>query len=181
MTVRSTALQCACGATAAFLETASGSAEVILDTLRFLPAFAMLSVAPAAAQDVPPPIPVFPAAVENVNVDVFVSRGGRRVEGLKASDFLLTDQGVVQNVEIVAGQQAAIDVVLALDISGSVAGLRLRSLRKGAHQFVDRLLPIDSLTVLVFSSDLLLPVRAGASRAEAHAAIDRFAGEARRR
>jgi VWFA-related protein len=139
---------------------------------------AVLSLeAPARAQDVPAgQVPVFSAAVENVNVDVFVSRGGRRVPGLGTADFVLTDNGVPQRLELVGGQQTALDVVLALDNSASVAGLRLRNLKKGAHQFVDRLWPIDALTLVGFSSDLTLPVRAGTSRAEAHAAIDRFHG-----
>jgi VWFA-related protein len=90
---------------------------------------------------------------------------------------------VLQEVELVGRQEgsagtrrAAIDVVLALDSSASVAGLRLRSLKKGAHQFVNRLLPIDSLTLVGFASDLSLSVRPGSTRTEAHAAIDGFQG-----
>ena len=120
--------------------------------------------------------PTFRAAVENVNVDVLVTRGGRCVAGLTAADFAVTDSGVPQRVEVVAGEGTPVDAVLALDTSSSVRGERLRELQRAAHAFVDALRATDAVTLVAFNTDLSLAARAGMSRAETHAAIDRVRG-----
>lgn len=120
--------------------------------------------------------PVFRVGVENVNLDVLVTRGGRPVEGLTAADFAVTDNGVPQKVEVVERQGTAVDAILALDASTSVRGERLRELRQAAHAFVDALWPTDSVTVIAFGTDLTLASRPGASRAETHAAIEGVEG-----
>jgi len=120
--------------------------------------------------------PTFAVGVENVNVDVLVTRGGRTVEGLIAHDFVLTDNGVPQQVEVVAQSGTAVDAVLVLDVSSSVRGERLSALRQATHAFVDALWPTDSVSLLAFATDLRLVARAGAPRAEVHAAIDRLEG-----
>jgi len=120
--------------------------------------------------------PTFAVGVENVNVDVLVTRGGRPVEGLSARDFVLTDNGVPQQVEVVARSATAVDSVLVLDVSSSVRGERLEALRRAAHAFVDALWPTDSITLLAFASELRVVARAGATRPEVHAAVDRLEG-----
>jgi VWFA-related protein len=128
-----------------------------------------------APLQVPRP-PTFAVGVENVNVDVLVTRGGRPVEGLSARDFVVTDNGVQQRVEVVERSGAAVDAVLVLDVSSSVEGERLAALRGAAHAFVSALWPTDSVTLLAFATDLHLVARAGAPRPEVHAAIDRLEG-----
>jgi len=130
----------------------------------------------AAALLAAPAPPTFTVGVGNVNLDVQVSRGGRPVEGLAASDFLVTDNGVPQQVEIVAHESARVDAVLALDSSASVSGERLRELQRAAHAFVDALWPTDSVTVLGFATGLSLRAPAEDGAVEANAAIDRFSG-----
>jgi VWFA-related protein len=114
--------------------------------------------------------------VGNVNLDVLVTRGGRPVEGLTAGDFVVTDNGVRQDVEIVAHEGVAVDALLALDVSSSVAGARLSELQRAAHAFVEALWPTDSVTLVGFATELRLAARPGQSRADVHAAIDRFRG-----
>ena len=54
-------------------------------------AWLVLSAAFSAAQEPPPPAPVFPAAVEQVVVDAVVLDGqGAAVAGLSRDDFLVT-------------------------------------------------------------------------------------------
>src|SRR5512143_2789790 len=108
--------------------------------------------------------PTFAVGVENVNVDVLVTRGGRTVEGLTARDFVVTDNGVAQQAEVVARSSTAVDAVLVLDASSSVRGERLAALRRAAHAFVDALWATDSVTLLAFATDLDLLARAGAPR-----------------
>ncbi len=135
----------------------------------------LLPLALLVPLQVPRP-PTFAVGVENVNVDVLVTQGGRTVEGLSARDFVLTDNGVPQQVEVVAQAGTAVDAVLALDVSTSVRGEKLAALRQAAHRFVDAIWPTDSITLLEFASELRLDARAGASRPEVHAAIDRLEG-----
>ena len=134
------------------------------------------AVGPGPAQASVPAPPTFGVGVENVNVDVSVTRGGRPVEGLTAADFVVTDNRVPQQVEVVAHEGTPVDAILVLDASSSVEGERLRELQRAAHAFVDALWTTDSVTLVVFDTDLTLAARAGAPRAQTHAAIDRVRG-----
>ncbi len=73
--------------------------------------------------------PEFPAQVATVRLDVWVGREGQLVSGLTAGDFEVKDDGVVQDVELVTGSERALETVLVLDTSSSVAGQRLQSLK----------------------------------------------------
>jgi VWFA-related protein len=125
----------------------------------------------------PAPRPLtFPVTVENVNVDVSVTRGGRRIEGLTGADFAVTDNGVSQQVQVVESANSPVDAILVLDTSTSVRGARLEELRQAAHAFVDSLWAADSVTVIAFATDLRIAAPPGVPRAETHAAIDRLEG-----
>ncbi len=115
---------------------------------------------------------VFSASIEVVRVDVSVSRDGQPVEGLTPADFRVRDNGVPQTVEIVGGVDKAVDAVLALDVSSSVAGPPLRHLKAAAHAFVDVLEPQDKLSLLTFSDRLQLRASPADSRQHAHEVID---------
>lgn len=123
-----------------------------------------------------PRVPSFPARVENVHVDVAVTRGGRPVDDLHASDFLLKDNGVPQKVEVLERSVIVVDAILALDVSSSVRGERLDALREAVRAFVDALAPSDSVTLLVFAGDLRILARPGSSRAQLLSAFGRVEG-----
>src|SRR5947208_9698255 len=76
------------------------------------------------AQDV-----TFSSKVEAVRVDVLVTDGGLPVRGLTAQDFEIRDNGVLQAIDLVSFEQIPLNVVLAVDMSDSVAGDRLDRLR----------------------------------------------------
>jgi VWFA-related protein len=136
----------------------------------------LLAVALLVPPQLPGP-PTFAIGVENVNVDVLVTRGGRTVQGLTARDFALTDNGVPQQVEVFAQGGTAVDAVLVLDVSSSVRGERLAALRQAAHAFVDALWPSDTVTLVAFATELRALSRPGEPRSSVHAAIDRLEGE----
>ena len=83
--------------------------------------------------------PVFSTKVEVVRVDALVTDGGRPVLGLGPADFEVLDNGVPQAVEFVSYDQIPLNVVLAFDMSDSVAGERLehsaRRWHRGARWF----------------------------------------------
>ena len=89
---------------------------------------------PAAAQE-----PTFSSRVDTVRVDVSVRQGGQAVAALTPADFEVLDNGVRQQVDFAALEQMPVNVVLALDMSGSVQGARLAQLRAAGARLVEML------------------------------------------
>lgn len=127
-----------------------------------------LSAALAHGRDVP----VFPGSIELVRLDVSVTRDGEPVKGLRARDFEVRDQGVLQSVELVGSEEKKVHVVLALDTSRSLHGPPLANLKTGAHALVDVLHADDALSLLTFSDRIQLRASADEPRERAHALID---------
>lgn len=100
----------------------------------------------ARAQDL-----VFRAAVDLVSVDVSVRERGKPVSGLTASDFEITDNGVVQRVTDVNSEALPIDVSLVVDLSLSVQGPMLEALTRATRQVRDALRPVDRASLLTFN------------------------------
>ena len=94
--------------------------------------------------------PTFRSGTDAVRVDVLVYDKGRPVVGLSASDFLLTDNGVAQNVRLVETGDVPVAVCLVLDTSQSVAGPRLQALIEAASRLLDSLHSGDRATLITF-------------------------------
>ena len=116
----------------------------------------LFSLAAAALASSTRAQPVFRARVEVVRLDVSVTRGGTAVVGLTARDFLVTDNGVAQDVDIVALDRVPLDVTLVLDQSGSVSGRRLMQLVEAGEELIDALRPDDRAALITFSQDAAL-------------------------
>ncbi len=116
--------------------------------------------------------PVFTSSVEMVRLDVAVTRKGRAVKGLTGRDFEVTDNGTLQQVEVVGHEERPVHAVLALDNSSSVEGDRLARLKIAAHSLLDVLRLDDAASLLTFSNRLELKARPGAPRERVHAAIE---------
>lgn len=65
---------------------------------------------------------VFRALTESVSISASVKRGNAAVADLRATDFVLTDNGVPQSIEAVTIESVPLDVTLFMDTSGSTAG-----------------------------------------------------------
>jgi len=123
--------------------------------------------------------PAFSARIESVRVDVLVLENGRPVRGLGPSDFEIADNGVPQQADLVSFEQIPLNVVLALDMSDSVAGERLDQLRDASRGVLDGLTADDQAALVTFSHAVTLGSRlskdVGAARlalAEAHGSGD---------
>jgi VWFA-related protein len=90
---------------------------------------------------------VFRAGVDVVTADVSVRAGNNPVVGLRAADFIVTDNGVRQEVEAVESNSLPIDVSFVLDISGSVWPIR-DDLLRAAEKAAQVLKPGDRVRVL---------------------------------
>jgi VWFA-related protein len=98
----------------------------------------------------------FRSGVAVVSVDALVTEGGRAVTGLKAEDFQLRDNGVLQEIDSVAVDDAPISMLLALDASNSVEGPTLDHLKQAAITAVDALAPNDRAAVMTFAESVML-------------------------
>jgi len=67
-------------------------------------------------------VPDFPVKVEVVRVNVLVKGRDGSLPDLTAADFELRDNGVPQEIEVVASGHTPLSLILALDVSGSVEG-----------------------------------------------------------
>ena len=94
--------------------------------------------------------PSFRARVDGVRIDVLVTENGRPMTSLTPADFEVRDNGVLQTIDLVRVSDVGVSVILALDLSASVKGPRLVTLRRAGHALVDALTPIDSAALVTF-------------------------------
>ena len=108
---------------------------------------------------------VFRAAVEGVSVNVSVQKGGVPVPSLRASDFELKDNGVVQSITGLSFETLPVDVSLLLDASGSVEGARLERLKASVIETAKLLTASDRLRLIAVQHALrqIFPFEPGAS------------------
>ena len=113
----------------------------------------MLVLVLSAAVAVDTQSPAFSTKVEAVRVDVLVTErdGGRAIVGLGASDFEVLDNGIPQQVDLVSYEQIPLNVILALDMSDSVAGELIADLRDAGRAVLTALKSDDQGALVTFS------------------------------
>jgi Ca-activated chloride channel family protein len=116
--------------------------------------------------------PIFRSGAEVVRLDVSVMRGGQPIRGLKARDFVVTDNGMPQTVETVELEQGAVDVFMVLDTSRSMKGQKLQDLSKAARSVVESLRQDDKAAVLSFSHLINVRTPLVADRVRLMSALD---------
>ena len=104
------------------------------------------------------PQTAFRTGVEVVELDVSVTRGGRPVAGLQATDFAVADNGVMQDVQSVTLDRLPLSVVLTLDTSSSVSGDRLAHLVQAGQGLVSALRDGERAALVTFSHQVQLRV-----------------------
>ncbi len=136
-------------------------------------AFVLLGSAGRAQQSAP-----FMSKVEAVRVDVLVTDSGQPIRGLAPEDFELLDDGVPQQVELVSFDQIPLNVILALDMSDSVAGERLEQLRGAGTRLLTALQKEDQAALVMFSHSVQLraPLTSDASAVRAQLAASDGSG-----
>jgi VWFA-related protein len=96
--------------------------------------------------------PTFSTRTDVVRIDVLVTNNAQPVEGLGAADFEVLDNGVPQRVDLVAFEDAPLNIVLALDMSRSVSGAKLVQLRSAARMVIGSLAARDQAGLVSFAS-----------------------------
>lgn len=117
----------------------------------------------ASGQQAPPfQTPVFRAGADRVRIDVLAHRGGKPIAGLSASDFVVRDNGrLIEDLEVTHTEDR-ISVVVALDISGSVAVEHMDEMLTATEELVKALRPGDTAWLVTFAGHIEL--RAGPVR-----------------
>jgi VWFA-related protein len=87
---------------------------------------------------------------EAVLVPVIVTAGGQFVRGLKKQDFQVFEDGVAQPIASIVSEDAPLDLVLAIDISGSMEEA-LPSVKGAVKQLLGKLRKGDAATLLGFN------------------------------
>lgn len=121
---------------------------------------------------------VFRSDVSLVRVDVQVlDRGGRTITGLRQDDFVLREQGKVREIRNFASEEMPMDVLLLVDVSGSMR-VNVERLASAAQQAFQALGREDRIGLMVFDrrARTRLHFRPRTS-AEAMHALDRLLAE----
>jgi Ca-activated chloride channel homolog len=90
-----------------------------------------------------------------VLVPVIVTRAGQFVRGLKRQDFEIAEDGVRQPVAAMASEDGPLDLVLAIDVSGSMES-SLDQVKVAVKRLLSKLRPGDAVTLVGFNDTLFL-------------------------
>lgn len=113
--------------------------------------------------------------VHAVQVSVLVrDKSGNFVSGLKAKDFSLREDNKPQQITAVADEDAPLDVVMALDISGSMTDA-IPDLKQASRLFLTALRDRDAVTVLGFNDNIFTVARRETNPQTRSRALDRLA------
>lgn len=114
------------------------------------------------------------ARVDAVLVPVIVTDGGQFVRGLKKQDFEIREDGVVQPIAAVVSEDAPLDLVLAIDISGSME-TALPDVKQAVKQLLAKLRPGDAATLVGFNDTTFIVAEREKDRQTREAAVELLA------
>jgi Ca-activated chloride channel family protein len=90
-----------------------------------------------------------------VLVPVIVTRDGQFVRGLQRQDFEITEDGVRQPIAAMASEDGPLDLVIALDVSGSMEA-SLDQVKAAVKRLLSKLRPGDAVTLVGFNDNLFV-------------------------
>jgi len=108
-----------------------------------------------------------------VNVSVVERASGRGVQGLRAEDFRLFEDGAEQRVQHFESAEAPFDLLLLLDLSGSTVRVT-DIIRAAAGRFVAATRPQDRVAIVTFAGGTSVVAPLTADRGELRRAVARI-------
>ena len=113
--------------------------------------------------------------VDVVQVTVTVADGhGKFVRGIPQAAFHILEDGRAQSITHFASEDVPLELVAAIDISGSMAPAMPR-LKKAVKQFLGDVPPQDQVTLLGFNDNIFTVTRKSIDPAARMKAVDRLA------
>lgn len=110
--------------------------------------------------------------VVQVNASV-IGRDGKFVSGLTSNQFRVREDGKPQKVTHFAAEEASLEIVVAMDISGSME-LAIGELKAAVREFLSKLRPTDQVTLVAFNQDMFVLTRRETSPEVRAKAVDRL-------
>ncbi len=92
------------------------------------------------------------AAIKTASVRITDVKN-RAIDGLQAADFEVTEGGVAREIVTVTRSTAPVNLVLLLDVSGSVENY-VTFIRKAARNFVETVDERDRVSIVIFNEDI---------------------------
>ena len=117
--------------------------------------------------------------VETVRVDSdlvdlqvsVLSHASPNPPALRQSDFVVLEDGIPQEIAFFEASDTPFDLVLLLDLSGSIAD-KLKLVRRSAKRFVEAARPFDRIAILTFTDRVVVVSQLTSDRTESKRAID---------
>jgi Ca-activated chloride channel homolog len=106
-----------------------------------------------------------------VLVPLIVTNGGMFVKGLKQQDFEVYEDGIRQPIDSLVTDDAPLDLVLAIDVSGSMERA-LVDVKPAVKQLLSRLRPGDAATLVGFNDTMFVAAEREKDRRTREDAVD---------
>lgn len=106
-----------------------------------------------------------------VLVPAIVTANGQFVRGLKQQDFQVFEDGVPQRIASLVTEDAPLDLVLAVDISGSMEA-SLEQVKPAVKQLLSKLRPGDAATLIGFNDTTFIVAEREKDQRAREAAVD---------
>lgn len=116
-----------------------------LSTVVIVAAVATVAAQQQAAPQGPPA--VFRASTDLVTVPVFVKGGARIVASLTAADFVLTDNGVPQQIQSFSAEALPVDITVLVETSRAMKDYA-RSINGDVRDLLSQVRPTDRIEIL---------------------------------
>lgn len=139
-------------------------------------ALGLLATVEAMRSSAPQQAARFAARVDGVRLHVAVIDNNRPVTGLRPADFVVTDNGVRQEVDLVSAVDG-LAVALVVDHSETVGVAPLAELITAARLWLDALESRDTVALLTFTDRLNHQLPAGSDPAAVRAVLAQLVGE----
>lgn len=113
--------------------------------------------------------------VHLIQVTATVTNGkGEFVKGLKRDAFRIAEDGAPQRISYFGGEQVPLELMVAVDISGSMADA-VPQLKEAVRRFLGALRPQDQVTLIGFNDNIFTLARREADARVRVRAVDRLA------
>lgn len=117
----------------------------------------------------------FTSGVDLVEVYASVSDArGQPIEGLRASDFDVKEDGIPQAITAFAAGTVPLALAIAIDRSFSIGAERLATIKSAARALIDALVPGDLVAIVAIGSETETVAPLSADREAAVRAVDRL-------
>jgi VWFA-related protein len=112
--------------------------------------------------------------VDAIQVNAIVTEGGKYVRGLPKTAFRIAEDGVPQRISHFAGEGTPLELVLAIDVSGSMSD-SVGQLRTAVKKFLSTVSSRDHVTLLAFNDSVYTLAQREADPAVRVRGVDRLA------